>query len=1659
MPHTEQSSQSSPYSTGGGGVRLEHAYAACLIAAFLAGDAITELGDSYSLDSIRLQASDTSNVDDILLEGRDAHGELHRASIAVRRSPSLTRSDSATVPLFRDFLSLILDHRTAVDAGRWRLVLAVSTNAKAVTQIAELAELARSVSSAAEFQGRLAQPGRTNADIRGRYGHIEGLVERAADDLESATGVTIPELSWRLLSNLSVRSLHLERTDRTDRTVAVNALQRVLLDGTPATADALFSRIEELVGTWASQAAVLTQPVIRRSLSDYALARSPRFASAWLAIDRLGSRLRDSISPALRVGSRTLELERLSERVRVETAMRSVGSSGGSLVITGDPDIGKTALSLRVAEALRRAGAAVTTLSLRDLPQSVADFEVSLEGFSLDDVLAAGEARAIKLIVIDGAEAVLEGKAAMLEALSTAALKAGSGVVAVTRTDGSRRTADVLRRSRELVGTSTPPAELMLGPLTQGERNQLAATFMPLARLGSDGRTSWLLGRPGLVDALLRAGEELDPAALLCEADVFSTVWRSLIRKDEDRTSGTASPDDREQAALSVAKRSLGLPADFVPGSAAAELRSVGVTRSPNNPALTPGDEFSTDLFRDFALCRLLIREGWEILATAGAPRWAIRATRLGCQAALLTSDTISAWSTLSTQFSLISDANGVRWSEVPFEALLTLGNADAAIRELWDTLTKGDGAALATLLRLAEGRYVDGTVGDPFALAPIVRVAFCERFTVERTGHFARDKIRRSIDNLVLAWLRGLALSCLQPDGLRQAVRDAILAEDPPRYDAFSIEALATLGPDLDDRSDAWLRAVARDRPGSLHPAVESFTVSHSMSKARPDLLLHLAEAYYIELPNPRDRRRGRRELDDGIRVLNHGIGVDSPAAAWHYGPFFSLLNSSRPFETIGFINRMLDHAARFRVAKSSSYRDSAAASGDTEAVLLNIPGVGERRFVGDSHVWAWYRGTSVGPYACMSALLALERFSDVLLEQFDVPAQRIVELLLTDCYNLAVPGLVVGFLIRHPEAADRLLDGFLVSPAVWRLESARVTGDYGFRVRDPDADKLSGSDRRRYTFHEIVGEMVASARLTGDNERIEELELLGDRLVASARDTSSDTDSDYLAVAESWAAEFRIENYRTSSVGDRPVIYFERPEPLEQRLAPRNAELQTTNLLYGLQNRYGPFNDYPDGWPVDNLANDLTTARAIEADSSALEDVLWPEDALVSVAAAALHSHAFGLAIVSQSDLGWAAEAVLRAAESPRIDEMSHPESTFPMGADRAAAATVPLMLLAPFDGLDLEPGRVENALRALATSFFDEVRAIYVKGCAPLWRENCTSTDSDGSCRRHSAAWSAAVAGLHDCRLGPLDDVTGSSDPDPLLPPYENALPAIPDESLLVNRLRMPLSCMVDARPTLCLRDEVEVLWAPLWDAYTRGLKHWWEEGYDHQELVKHEPVARRMIEVALTADRDLVRTSIERLATNSGALHLLFASFATVFTYDDQCRSSMSGFWPWALEAALVAVGDGRDLRAERHWFDYMVAALMPTPTLHSWDTDIDSTLKRARRDWIQPEHLGALAGSWLQLARQQPQAVDAVIKFSKSAPINWQTTTALEWIETIIDERYDLIANHLYYLEDWLSEMRSAGVILGAAKVTYHRILDGLAAAGDRAGVRLQQLDE
>ena len=1644
---------------------LEHKYAATLLASVLTSTAAGELGDDCAPELVRLQASDVSPVDDIVLDGRTADGGTRRVSIGVRRNPALTAGDTASVKLIRSFLRVVTDNWSEVAAGRWRVALAVAVPSKTVQEVNNLALIAQSSSSGDVFREMVARDKATNSDDRDRLAHLDALAQKAAAGEAALAAVDPQELTWRWLSALRMHLLRIEGVDQSDRTASVVSLQHLLPGGTTLQADALFGDLAELSGGWAATAARVDPRLLRRSLSGHLLLRSPTYLQAWSALDGLAGRLRDGVRPELAAEGVNLELPRAEARAQLAAAMETAGRESSALVVTGEPDVGKSAITLRVVESLQRGGAVVLALSLRDLPSPVVDVE-KLLGATIRDVLGSAETGPLRLLVVDGAEGVLEGRGDLLRELAAVSMQNGIGVVAVTRSDGSARVRDVLHRATLLAGDTTVPAEHVVGRLTTAERQDLVDTFGALNRLSADARLEWLVGRPGLVDMLLRAGAIAGSADFMCEADVFAAVWNGLIRNHENPGPKGSSPDDREDTMLALARRALGEQVVAMPaGNARAELRSEGMLRAAANPALASGDELATDLIRDLALCRLFQTVGWAPLRTGGAPRWAIRAVSLACQVKLLVGDSAAAWRDLYAVFAEISSAEGRRWAEMPFDALLALGNADEMIGALRDELADDEQAGLKTLLRLAEQRYVDATLGDPFVLAHIVKATFCsDRSVGPRYWRFGGRGLGDSIRTLVLAWLRGMVRDGRGPDALRQDVRDRILAVAPASFDEFAVEALATLGPDFDAPAEQWLRRIAADDPSRLHPAVESAAAVRSLSQARPNLLIELTEAYYIESPDPEDGwGYGGGYPNDGIRDHRITAGSPGPLAAWFYGPFLMLLNTL-PVDALAMVNRILDHGAEHAVSPDRGRRawdcEPVDSDGDPAGIDLDIPPIGGRHYVGDGSVWGWYRGSTNGPNPCVSALLAVERFADHLIK-INIPLADVVDLLLRDCHNMAMPGLVVGMLIRHLGAVGDLLDPWLGYPAVWYLEFSRTTSEkFNVRVQGADPDVV-GRELRGLAPPNVVAEMTFRAFAAGDQARLEALATVADELLTRAREAQggeADLD-DRLVVAERWASMFSPDNYAPRRTANGAVlVQYEEPESVANVLASRAEEFALAGESARLELTYSIQSQNPDGPPTEKLLADIALARRLTIDPAA-QGSLNPQDPVAAVASAAIVSHTAGRLTADVDDLRWAAGVVLEAALNPRVDDWSSASVVYPMAADRSAAQAVPALLLPVLAQLGIDESRVRESLEGLATSPFNEVRTAFVAGSAPVWAAPCTVGPTSGGCRQHKALWTAAQSGLRDCRLGPFNEQGQKTLRDELPPPYTETLPTVGEADLMVDLLAMPIANTFAARTAVCLGQEAAALLAVMLDAHRRGLDHWSAKGYSGYRDRQREPVVRVLLKLAIEGEAGPLEEHLRTFAANASALQCLLHDIAVLSTYDDDLRSALPTIWPAVLGTTLDAIDEGADLRGSRHWVDYALGYLLPTPQLRPEDRDPDGTLARARTGWLPPEALNDFSDRWIALAAGEPKAADAVAQFARTTSSAWQSSTALGWLERIIGDRYDKCANHLWFVTAWLEDLRESAHLGPESLSRLRRIVDGLVFAGDSGAVTLQRIEE
>lgn len=1644
-----QAPSGASYSTGGGGVVLEHRIAATLLASLLAGDAMPLLGDDAAPKSIKFQASPFSPVDDLFVRAATPDGGVRKLSIAVRRSPKLIKSDAASVGLFAPYVRITLEHWVELSNGTWRLGLAVAASTPGTRQLEELAEFARANRDAPSFHAEVRRPGRTNQGVRARLAQVEALIDLALDDDLDAQGTQdVGELTWRFLTALRVMSCRIEGADQTDRTNSVRRLQSLTKEQSPAAADALFTRLAELAGSYAPQAAEVDALALRRDLAGFAFADSPQHAKGLRVLKSLAERLVARTGFRLASGEADLELDRGDVREPLQEAMRVAVSTGSTLLVTGEPDVGKSALTLRAAEKFAADGPAVTVLSLRDLPATTLELENSLGGH-LDEVLASAASGPGRLLVVDGAEAALEGRGGLLADLARAALGMGYGVVAVTRRDGRGAVAKALS-----AGDGREPSEHEIPGLTASERAQLTATFAALSGLKEDARSNWLLSRPGLVDLLLRSGPGADlSAGVVSEAHVFAIIWAQLVRRGEEIAPGEPSPDAREQALIELAHREM-LPSGSKPTAALdalASLRSDGLLL-PAGPtsAWSPGDHFASDLVRDFAIARLLIVEGWELLKSTGAPRWALRAVRLACQASLVQSgdETEATRLKLQAECNALGDQYGRRWIEVPLEALLTLGDGGKALERAWLALTDGDAAGLATVLRISTQRYSAHGFGEPQVLAPVVRLAYCGSTDFGQSKRYSETG--EQIREVVLNWLRGLTRVAAPPDRLRQRVRDRVLDSAPPFYDEFALEVLGTLGPDLDERASGFLKTIGEDSPGHLRHLVESAGASLAMSASQPALLLELTEAYYIEAP--RRDRFGLSGMDDGIRHHDFG-GIGSPMASWYNGPFFCLLNVE-PRETIELINRMLDHATAIRVGQLRELNEELPT--DTESIggmEFELPVVGRRHCIGDDHAWRWYRGSSVGPYPCMSALLALERFCDYLIETVRFPLEKIAEMLLRDGSNLAMPGLVVGLFVRHLDGVGDLLDSSLEDPRIWQLEFTRIVSEGHLHVQGADDPGLKGRDRRRYSFREVAAQMTITARMNGDEERLATLGQIADKLVCNAR--AEGYAGVELAAVEGWAAAMRSENYKAEPHESGGIaIDFEPPGEVESALRGSLESITKTNKVLGLRLKYTKTQDRSA--LADGLLEDLEIARSLAQDTDVLGD-LFAADGIAAVAAAGIVAHARGIATVPDAGLSWAAGILIEAAINPQVDQMSFESSSHDSGADRSAGAALPLLLLPCFDQLGIESPRLREALNACSESIFDEVRAAAACGFRGLWSAECRDASGSERCF-HELAWEIVEGGLRDCRMGDWEG--GRRGVAPLEPPYGEALAAVPTDSLLANRLVHPLIAASDASlASCCVADRARVLLEVLHAADRRAARHWAEEGYGHFSDHQRALVARMLIERALANEDAELHAYVREFLLTPAALNQLLRDLLVAFTYGSELRPRFAEVWRGLAVAALDEIEAGTRPMVGDRTSDEAVAHLIPTPEINIAESDPDGVIAKAEEGWIEPAEIADLFERWVPLAAGRAQSVDAVTRFSMTAGPQWQADTGLAWVERTIAGAYETVANSCWFLVDWLGRLRTEQALPPDAANAWRRVVDSLAAAGDARAAKLQQAEE
>lgn len=1670
----------SPYSTGGGGVTLERMLGALLMTRLLTGGAVTHL-DGRSPATVALQQVPAALADDLVVTARAADGvTILRLDIAVRRSPEFNVSHTSTCDLVAMLVKADLAAECSTDENLvHRLCVAVSGRQTHAQQLAELAAVARGKPDAEGFYGDIGTFGKYATGPR--LTQLTSMVGKAIEDLDDAAAGTKEYRTFRLLQRLRIWQVDLEEGHEDDWTGVVTDLLPVAMDQTENQALALRNVLVQEAAALAIVSGKVNGQTLRRRLhGQLGLADHSR-PPGWDLLKALDKEARAAVTPALAAGTDDeLRLPRIAAGQQLDAAF---AAGPTSLLVVGDSGVGKSALVMEAttADALSTDTQALA-VNLRHLPKTPAELLKLLE--SPVDVLLGELTAPERLLVIDAAEAAIEDHADTLRTLVTAAANEGTRIVAVTTTETALAVKEIFRASGVTV------SEHKVEGLDDVELDAVVEKYPSLERLASNPRSRELLRRPIIVDLLRSAG---DPGLPLTEAQAFDQIWLQLVRNQERTQGGT--PDARQEVMLRLAEYAIrgadeSALIDKLDAGAVEGLRRSHVLRPASQWPWERVPDFRHDVLRAYAVARrLLVRaDPAAALTELGAPRWTLPAARLACEVLLAAPDSTGLPLTgrflqLQAGFDALANATGSqRWRDIPTEALLVTPDPGPVLKDAWPTLVDDEAAGVKRLLRVLKGRHRPNHLTDPFVAAPVIAQLM--------EAGIPRD-VRDDADDQITNWLQALVVR-REPQGnaLRRTVRDGLikqcaenqrelaaqgaeLAADPAEATGadttsskpFSIVGtssrrrrrrrraahrpyewitdagishLSLLGPDLSDAGEKILRQIADDDPSSLEHAVEMHGAGSALATYSVELLADLTLAYYRDEREDEDGDFGYFDGmgNDGIRHHRYSGGALS---GFTQGPFLALFSADYR-RGVKVLNQLLDHAAQ---ARTQILRGSDEPEPST---VLSITGQ-EREYHGDAQVWLWYRGTGVGPHPCMSALQALEYVTDGYIRD-GVPPDSLVEVMLTDANNLAMPALALGTLIRHYQVAGDALDPFLAEPDVWRLEFQRTQSEYiGLAATLPI---LANTERRRWSPREVSALLAINAV----GERADELRRVGEQLEAkAAAQLEGDTGQaavEELAAVRQWASCLDRAKFEITEQSEGLRFELKTDPAVEDVLGEGNAQRLRAHDAVGLSNRHAHLRDR-GGRAADTdaaaLKADLALARTLLEDPPEPRDLAI--DGPVAAAASAIELHLSGRTAVDMEDLMWSASVLLDVAtEFAGRADLHFDDSFFEQAVDRSAARALPYLLLPNASSLRSKLGiigadeldAVVAPLRVVGATGSKEARLAFARSLDAVWNAPCEPEHLLGRCH-HAIAFELVTASYLPARLGEWDVQAQRFPIVNLDTPDADGLAATPGDKLLVDRLTPALrSLAVAAVSGACCADEARATQDALLAAHRRGmLAH---DGYNRSNgdaLV----AARAALQQASGGRDDVLLEHVSALLDNAKVLSEALRALRVAADENAELGTQALRLWPAVMDLVIDAA-TRTSLFSQRTWGEYVDADVLPTP-VSAWGYQT-SELPGDPVPWRDLMSVRIQMDRWVTVTSAGRTALVWLVAAVEELGIEAQLEHGLRWLEQAVERAGDRCASTMA-LPEWLRKRRGD---LRTADQTgrWQRIVDRLVEAGD-----------
>ena len=1054
-----------PKQVGGGGYTFEDKVSASFLLKMLAGDypLSAEVGQ---VEAVRFQKRvDGWFLDDVVLLLRRPDDSSCALAASVKSNTQITESGFPG-----DFRDAVWEQRLHVETQQF------DVNSDYLSLVTSITDLA--VKNA--WDGLLAKA--IDADPSNFATRLE--TAKYSNDIERAIFASLhcpltintsktPAETTELLKRLRHFEFDFGSKPSEEENKCISRCAELLRDGGQQQAILLWTQLKQLARELATSGGDLTRAELANRLRcQFSLNEFPNYVSDWAKISAdftvRTERVRDRLAGSVELVRDQGELPQCEQPI---TAL--VGASGS----------GKTVLAKKMASEADSRGHAVwlTPADLNATSMSVQFADLGLT-YPFPELIEQSIGQA-SLIVVDGVERLtqegLSNLAVLLRRSRTNTDSTAWSFVFTCVIDSWEPLLLALKREyNNVLNVSVETVEFQFNR----HRNQIVEAFPTISQMLLRPHLAGVFANLKMLDLVLsNAGEGTETMSWVGETDILEWYWTQHIQNGLD---GTARSRFMQKLACAEAN-------DFL---AAVPIGDFDNSECQLSQSLIADQVvwcrnekfgFEHDLLGDWARTRFLLSRQEKIAQLAPEyslnPRWH-RAIRLYGLRLLENESQVKQWEQLISQLSP-SDQHKVE-SDLVLESVAFAGNAEALFGRVRTTLVANNGKLLKRLL--TRFLYV-ATLPDPLyasdpGLAALQRIPFWPlwlpmlRILAEKRTEaipIATDQVTRIAD----LWLRCsgenwplrnttgqilldaaqhiigeirsqnwradsdlcnsvfsrlLTVACVYPDevsGLALALverRDAspfaVDEEDESDENDGDIEGedgvAALLGP-RGPLSDPWVGGPLRRVNHHVHDGfLASSDPLQFLFASRPDAGKEVLLALLIREPLPQYRDPFDSPIDEFLHVDTER---DWSPPIYFRGPFFSFLrlNREKGIETIvALLNFVTD--------RWIDNRDE-----PPPAIHISVGGK-DVAFFGSSEAYYWYRDSVRSPNVVVPALMALEKWLYLCLEQ-EEQIEPFVQQILSTSRSTALLGVLAAVGRKSPKLFNDELRALV---PVWQLQ-----------------------------------------------------------------------------------------------------------------------------------------------------------------------------------------------------------------------------------------------------------------------------------------------------------------------------------------------------------------------------------------------------------------------------------------------------------------------------------------------------------------------------------------------------------------------------------------------------------------------------------------------